>query len=69
MYLTFIPIIHIKDEKGNAIDKICSRDFFRSRDSYRKLQNAFHKYVTLKRFDLERGLPVKEKQNIIKYKN
>ena len=60
MHLVFIPVIHTKDEQGNSIDKICARDFWRGRDSYRKLQNDFHKYVTLKGFDLERGLPVEE---------
>ena len=60
MHLTFIPVIHTKDEQGNAIDKICARDFWRGRDSYRKLQNDFYKYVTSKGFDLERGLPVEE---------
>lgn len=58
--MVFIPVIHTKDEKGNAIDKICARDFWRGRDSYRKLQNDFHKYVTSKWFALERGLPVEE---------
>ena len=60
MHLVFIPVIHTKDEQGNPIDKICARDFWRGRDSYRKLQNDFHKYVTSKGFDLERGLPVEE---------
>lgn len=60
MHLVFIPVIHTKDEQGNSIDKICARDFWRGRDSYRKLQNDFHKYVTSKGFDLERGLPVEE---------
>ena len=60
MHLVFIPVIHTKDEEGNAIDKICARDFWRGRDSYRKLQNDFHKYVKSKGFDLERGLPVEE---------
>lgn len=60
MHLVYIPVIHTKDEEGNAIDKICARDFWRGRDSYRKLQNEFHKYVTSKGFDLERGLPVEE---------
>ena len=60
MHLVFIPVIHKKDEQGNAIDKICARDFWRGRDSYRKLQNDFHKYVTSKGFDLERGLLVEE---------
>ena len=60
MHLVYIPVIYTKDEKGNPIDKICARDFWRGRDSYRKLQNAFHKYITSKGFDLERGLSVEE---------
>ena len=60
MHLVFIPVIHTKDEQGNAIDKICAKDFWKGRDSYRKLQNDYHKYVTSKGFDLERGLPVEE---------
>lgn len=60
MHLVFIPVIHTKDEQGNTIDKICARDFWRGRDSYKKLQNDFHKYVTSKGLDLERGLPVEE---------
>ena len=42
------------------IDKICARGFWRGRDSYRDLQNEFHKYITSKGFDLERGLPIEE---------
>ncbi len=60
MHLVYIPVIHTKDKEGNPIDKICARDFWKGRDSYRELQNAFHKYVTSKGFALERGLPVEE---------
>ena len=60
MHLVFIPVIHTKDEQGNAVDKICARDFWRGRDSYRKLQNAYYEYVTRKGFELERGLPKEE---------
>lgn len=60
MHLVYIPVVHIKDKEGKEIDKICCRDFWKGRDSYRKLQNAFHKYITSKGFDLERGLPVEE---------
>lgn len=60
MHLVYIPVIHTKDDEGDDIDKICARDFWRGRDSYRKLQNAFHEYITSKGFDLERGLPVEE---------
>ena len=60
MHLVYIPVIHTKDKEGKEIDKICCRDFWKGRDSYRQLQNAFHKYITSKGFDLERGLPVEE---------
>lgn len=60
MHLVYIPVIHTKDKEGKSIDKICCRDFWKGRDSYRQLQNAFHKYITSKGFDLEQGLPVEE---------
>ena len=60
MHLVYIPIIHTKNKEGKDIDKICCRDFWKGRDIYRQLQNAFHKYITSKGFDLERGLPVEE---------
>ena len=60
MHLIFIPVIHIKDKDGNEIDKVCSRDFWKGRDSYRKLQNAFYDDITSKGFNLERGLPIEE---------
>ena len=60
MHLIYIPVIHTKDKEGNEIDKTCARDFWRGRDSYRDLQNEFHKYITSKGFELERGLPIEE---------
>ena len=60
MHLIYIPVIHTKDKEGNEIDKICARDFWRGRDSYRDLQNEFYKYITSKGFDLERGLQIEE---------
>ena len=60
MHLIYIPVVHTKDKEGNDIDKICARDFWRARDSYRQLQNDFHKYITSKGFELERGLPAEE---------
>lgn len=60
MHLVYIPVIHTKDDECNDIDKICAREYWKGRNSYRKLQDAFHAYVTSKGFDLERGLPVKE---------
>ena len=60
MHLIYIPVIHTKDKEGNEIDKICARENRRGRDSYRDLQNEFHKYITSKGFELERGLPIEE---------
>lgn len=60
MHLVYIPVVKTKDKEGKTIDKICARDFWRGRNSYRELQNDFHAYVTSKGFDLERGLPVEE---------
>ena len=55
MHLLFIPVVHIKDKQGNKIDKICSRDFWKGKNSYRDLQNAYFKHITEKGFNLERG--------------
>ena len=60
MHLIYIPVIHTKDKEGKEIDKICCRDFWKGRDSYRQLQNAFFEYITSKGFELERGLTVEE---------
>ena len=60
MHLAYIPVIHTTDKQGNKIDKICARDFWQGRDSYRKLQNAYFEYVSSKVFKLERGLPSEE---------
>ena len=60
MHLVYIPVIHTKDDEGNNINKMCAREFWKVRNSYRKLQDAFHSHVTSRGFDLERGLPVEE---------
>ena len=60
MYLIFTPVVHTKDKEGNDIDKVCSRDFWKGRDSYKTLQNNFYDYITSKGFELERGIEVKQ---------
>ena len=60
MHLVFTPVVHTKDKEGNEIDKICSRDFWKGRDSYRTLQNNFYDYITSKGFELDRGIEVEE---------
>lgn len=73
MHLVYVPIIHTKDNNGNDINKVCCRDFWKGRDSYRKLQNSYYEYITSKGFQLERGLPVEEThrkhENIQEFKN
>ena len=60
MHLMFVPVVHTKDKDGNDIDKICARDFWKGRDSYRKLQDAYFNHVKSKSFDLERGMFVED---------
>ena len=60
LHLMFVPVVHTKDKDGKLIEKICVRDFWKGRDSYRKLQNAYFEHVKSKGFDLERGLYVEE---------
>ena len=57
MHLIYIPVVHTQDKKGNNIDKIACSEFWKEKDSYRQLQNAFHSYITANGFDLERGNP------------
>ena len=60
MHLMFVPVVHTKDKDGNNIDKICARDFWKGRDSYRKLQDAYFNHVKSKGFNLERGMFVED---------
>ena len=60
MHLMFVPVVHTKDKEGNKIDKICARDFWKGRDSYRKLQDTYFNHVKSKRFDLERGMFIED---------
>ena len=60
MHLMFVPVVHTKDKEGNDIDKICARDFWKGRDSYRKLQDAYFNHVKSNGFDLERGMFVED---------
>ena len=60
LHLMFVPVVHTKDKDGKEIEKICARDFWKGRDSYRKLQDAYFNHVKLKGFDLERGMFVED---------
>lgn len=60
MHLIFVPVVHTKDKEGNDIEKICARDFWKGRDNYRKLRDAYFNHEKSKGFDLERGMFVEE---------
>ncbi|HBC85304.1 MAG TPA: hypothetical protein DCZ30_08025 [Clostridiales bacterium] len=55
MHLVFIPVVHTQDKKGNNIDKIACSEFWKEKDSYRQLQDAFYNYIKANNFNLERG--------------
>ena len=44
MHLVFLPVVHTQDKKGNEIDKLACSKFWKAKDSYRQLQDAFYKY-------------------------
>ena len=60
MHLIFLPVVHTTDKKGNPIDKLACSEFWKAKDSYRQLQDAFYKYMVKNGFDLQRGLPKEE---------
>ena len=60
LHLIFLPVVHKKDKNGNDIDKLACSEFWKEKDSYRRLQNAFYDYMVSHHFKLERGLPKEE---------
>lgn len=60
MHLIFLPVVHTKDKEGNDIDKLACSEFWKAKDSYRQLQNAFYNYMASNNFELKRGLPKEE---------
>jgi hypothetical protein len=55
MHIVFVPVIQTKDKSGNKIEKIACSEYWKGKDSYKKLQDNFYKYITESGFDLERG--------------
>ena len=45
LHLLFLPVVHTVDKKGNPIDKLACSEFWKAKDSYRQLQNAFFEYM------------------------
>ena len=42
---------YTKDKKGNDIDKLACSEFWKEKDSYRQLQNAFYDYMVSHNFE------------------
>lgn len=75
LHLVFIPVIHKLDNKsGKIVDKIACSEYWKGKDSYKKLQDNFYNYMTKSGFDLQRGqerernyIPVKKYKEITNY--
>ncbi len=55
MHCAFIPVVRCKDKKGQPCKRINCSEFWKGRDSYSRLQDEFHDWVTSHGYDLERG--------------
>ena len=55
IHIVFIPVVHKKDKDGKEIKKIACSEYWKGKDSYRKLQDNFYSYITKSGFNLERG--------------
>ena len=56
LHLVFVSVVDKKDKTTNKqIDKIACSEYWKGKDSYRQLQDAFYKHITNNGFDLERG--------------
>ena len=64
LHLLFLPVVHTTDKKGNPIDKLACSEFWKAKDSYRQLQNAFFEYMLSNGFELQRGLPKEETERV-----
>ena len=74
MHIVFIPVVHKKDKNGNEISKIACSEFWKGKDSYKKLQDNFYSYMTKSGFNLERGnkeenehIPIEKLKKITNY--
>ena len=74
MHIVFIPIVHKKDKNGNEITKIACSEYWKGKDSYKRLQDNFYSYMTKSGFVLERGnkednehMPIEKLKKITNY--
>ena len=57
LHIVFIPVVHKYDAKsGKQISKIACSEYWKGKDSYKRLQDNFYSYMTKSGFELERGM-------------
>lgn len=77
MHIVFVPVIHKLDKKsGKQINKLACSEYWKGKDSYRRLQDNFYSYMIKSGFDLERGnakenthIPIETLKSITEYEN
>ena len=56
MHIVFVPVVHKLDKKsGKQVSKIACSEYWKGKDSYKKLQDSFYSHIIEKGFNLERG--------------
>ena len=57
MHIVFVPVLHKLDTKsGKQMSKIACSEYWKGKDTYKRLQDNFHRYMTKTGFDLEGDL-------------
>lgn len=76
LHILFVPVVHKKDKAGNQISKVACSEYWKGKDSYRKLQDNFYKHITKAGFHLERGnskenthIPIETLKSVTNYNN
>ena len=55
LHILFVPVVHKKDREGKEISKIACSEYWKGKDSYKRLQDNFYSYMIKSGFNLERG--------------
>lgn len=74
LHILFVPVVHKKDKDGKEITKIACSEYWKGKDSYKKLQDNFYSYMIKSGFDLERGntkgnehIPIEKLKKVTSY--
>ncbi len=74
MHLVYVPVVHTKDKNGKEVNKIACSEYWKGKDSYKRLQDNFYAYMIKSGFDLERGntkgnehIPIEKLKQITNY--